>query len=210
MSISNLNDVMETMKNFLIIIAGIIFVIYICIALLLNKLNKLIYGKGTWMAFIPIFNIYLLGKLTINKVVGFILVLCIFLSGYFSTTINGVEKVYAILPGDARIMVGSFSSIITFVLLIYAIVKRKRLKKEKRSNADALTINNNVTPQNDINQPNNVVSQSSVNQMNVIEDKRNDEVSATKGTYITLLIVFIIALAFIFFLPNIVRIFNKE
>lgn len=207
MSTINLNDLMETMQNFLIIIAVVMLLIYICIALFLNRLNKLIYGKGTWMSFIPIFNIYLLGKLTINKIAGFILVLSIFLTSYYSTTINGVEKVYAILPSDIRIMVGSFSSIITFILFIYAIIKSKGLKKNKKNNMDEhnATDTNNVIPLNDI-------SQNNINQINnpSIEEKKYEDVVVTKGTYVTLLVVFVIALVFIFFLPNIVGFFSQK
>ena len=54
------------MDKFLYIIIGIMIVvllIYIGISIFLNKLNKVIYKKGTIMAFLPIFNVYLLGKL---------------------------------------------------------------------------------------------------------------------------------------------------
>ena len=70
-----------------LILASIIFIIYVSCILIggaiiyllkvnfLNKFNKLIYGKFTVMSLIPIFDIYLLGKLTINKVFGLILVI---------------------------------------------------------------------------------------------------------------------------------------
>lgn len=89
---------MEKMMQFFIIILIVGLIIYIITSIFLNKLNKLMYGKGTPMAWIPIFNIYLLGKLTVNKLVGWILIVCIFITGSYSTTVNGVETTHDILP----------------------------------------------------------------------------------------------------------------
>lgn len=109
----------------LIIVLGI----YIAISIFLNKFNKLVYGKGTAMAWIPVFNVYLLGKLTINKIVGWSLVICIFLTGTYTITFNGVEKVYTILPGSIKSIVSTLYNLAVLGLLIYAIVKYNRLKK---------------------------------------------------------------------------------
>ena len=109
----------------LIIVLGI----YIAISIFLNKFNKLVYGKGTAMAWIPIFNTYLLGKLAINKIVGWILVICIFLTGTRTTTINGVETTHTILPESINSVVTILYNLATLSLLIYAIIKYNRLKK---------------------------------------------------------------------------------
>ena len=49
--------------------------LYIAQALFLNHFNKYTRGKGTWQAWVPIANLYLLGDLTFNNIVGWILVL---------------------------------------------------------------------------------------------------------------------------------------
>lgn len=116
-------------------------VIYIFIAILLNKLNKLIYGKGTPMAWIPLANIYLLGKLTVNKLVGWLLIICFFLTGTVTTTVNGVEKTTSILPEKISNLVSSILGIIIILLFIYAIVKYIKLKKK---NSEFVNDQNNV------------------------------------------------------------------
>lgn len=128
----------ENLSKFLIVISMLIFVIviiiYILIAIFLNKFHKLVNGKGTTMAFIPIANIYLLGKLTVNKIVGYLLILGVFLKGTCSSTINGEEKVYTILPENIKGTFISIYNILIFGLLIYAIIKYKKLKQEKQEN----------------------------------------------------------------------------
>ncbi len=134
------------------IIAGAaIFVIilaigfYIAEAIILNSLNKKMYGKGTALAWIPICNIYLLGKLTINKIVGWVLVALSFLTAEFTMTINGLERTYSILPDGISSFVKSIYNIGVFGLFIYAIVKNVQLKK---------SLNNGQTNQNSSNDAN--------------------------------------------------------
>lgn len=83
------------------------------------------------MAWIPIFDIYLLGKLTINKLVGWALVICAFLTSTYTTTINGVESSGGILPEGIRNVVSIIYGFVVLGLFIYAIVKYNKLKKEK-------------------------------------------------------------------------------
>lgn len=118
-----------TLAMFGIFILIIVLGIYIAISIFLNKFNKLVYGKGTAMAWIPIFNIYLLGKLAINKIVGWILVVCIFLTGTYTTTFNGVETTHTILAENISSVVSTLYNLAILGLLIYAIVKYNRLKK---------------------------------------------------------------------------------
>ena len=56
----------------------IVPIIHILLGIFLNKFNKLVYGEGSILAWFPIFNLYLLGKLTVNKYVGWILGIFIF------------------------------------------------------------------------------------------------------------------------------------
>lgn len=111
-------------------IFSIILVIglYIAEAIILNSLNKKMYGKGTALAWIPICNIYLLGKLTIHKIMGWILVALFFLTGNTTVAINGLKKTYSILPAGINSFVKNIYSIGVFGLFIYAIVKNVQLK----------------------------------------------------------------------------------
>lgn len=121
---------MELLREMATLLLIVIIVFYVVQAIFLNKFNKLVYGKGTPMAWIPIANVYLLGKLTVNKIVGWILIACVFLTGTYTTTINGVETVHTILPENISELVSSVYNIIVFALLIYAIFKYDKLKKQ--------------------------------------------------------------------------------
>lgn len=116
---------------------------FILIGIFLNKLNKLIYGKGTPMAFIPIVNIYLLGKLAVNKIVGWLLIICLILTGDISVTVNNETSTTSILPEDIQVIVSLIYSVATLVLFIYAIIKYFNLKKEKQLNSDNSELTNN-------------------------------------------------------------------
>ena len=67
---------------FLIAILILIIIMYVFMGVFLGKLNKLIYGKGTPMAWIPLLNTYLMGKLVVNKVFGMILVIIPFIISF--------------------------------------------------------------------------------------------------------------------------------
>ena len=118
----------------LVVVLIIAIAIYVLVAIFLNKFNKLVYGKGTALAWIPICNIYLLGKLTVNKLVGWILVICSFLSGSYSVTVDGETVTKTVLPGTLGTVVSNVYSLAVLGLFIYAIVKYFQLKKEKKSN----------------------------------------------------------------------------
>lgn len=160
----------QFMFGFIIIMFMIIIAIYIVQGIFLNKLNKLMYGKGTAMAWIPIANTYLLGKLTVNKIVGWVLVACMFLTSTFTTTINGVEKSYTILPESISSIISPLYSLAVIGLLIYAIVKYNKLKNENQINArqnnslNTSNVNNeNVSSLNTQTQYNNINSNNSLN-----------------------------------------------
>ena len=129
-----MNDLFNYLIAYSSIFLLIFIAIYIAISIFLNKFNKLVYGTGTAMCWIPIFNIYLLGKLAINKLVGWVLVICIFLTGSYTITVNGVSTVHAILPEPFHSIVSKLYSIVVLVLFVYAIIKYTRLKNDNSSN----------------------------------------------------------------------------
>lgn len=99
----------------IIIMAFVILIaIYVVQAIFLSSFNKLVYGKGTWMAWVPYCNTYLLGKLTFNETVGWVLVGTSILSMFVSF----LSPIY---------------SLASFGLFIYAIVKYFQLKGAKQA-----------------------------------------------------------------------------
>lgn len=125
-----LQGLIGALAGLLIVVLLLILGVYIACSIFLNKFNKLVYEKGTPMCWIPIANIYLLGKLTVNKIVGWLLVICIFLTGKFTITFNGTETVYTILPEGISSIVSTIWGIAVLVLFIYAIIKYNKLKKQ--------------------------------------------------------------------------------
>ncbi len=144
----------EVLKQFFYIVIFIVIAIYVIQGLILNGLNKKIYGTGAWQAWVPVANIYLLGKLTINKIGGIVLLIIWFFSG-----------------GDEGIgkLLGQIYDVAIFVLFIYAIVKYSQLKNGKADpNAERIRIDGK-----------NAVIESPV----VITDNTNHEsVPASPGT----------------------------
>ena len=124
-----------------LIVFAIVIRIYVLQGLFLTKFNKLVNGKGTPLAWIPICNVYLLGKLCINKIVGWILVGCILITGKFTVTINGVKNVYTILPKNITSLISSLSSLAIFGLFIYGIIKYNNLKQQKQNQSNNNLIN---------------------------------------------------------------------
>lgn len=114
---------------FLVLI--LIFIIYVVQAIFLSKFNKLVSGRGTAMGWVPIANIYLLGKLTFNRLVGWILVVLIFSTATLTVTINGVENKYKLFSDDVNMVVSRFLALLILGLFIYAIIKYVDLKRNK-------------------------------------------------------------------------------
>ena len=149
-----LSGLIGMMLGVVILVLVLVVAIYIVQGIFLTKLNKLMYGKGSALAWIPIANVYLLGKLTINKIVGWILVIVTFCTMTFTTTLNGVEKTTSILPESISSTVSNILSVVEFGLLIYAIIKYFKLKKElAKSNSQVVQQDTIVSPieQNNMN-----------------------------------------------------------
>ena len=115
----------------IIVVLLLAIVLYIAQALFLNKFNKYTRGKSTWQAWVPIANLYLLGDLTFNNIVGWILVILSFIKPESLNTLYNF------------VIVGFY---------IYAVVKYIMLKREEQQSAipkmvtaaSALKVNNQV------------------------------------------------------------------
>ncbi len=110
----------------------VILVIFIVIGLFLNKFHKMLYGKGTACAFIPLAQGYLLGKLTFNKTIGWVVVAATIILARTTTTINGVTETHELIPGGSNLV-----SLAKLGLLIYAIIKYNKINKGEIPVAEA-------------------------------------------------------------------------
>lgn len=128
-----MDGVLQFFMAYTIVFLIIAIAIYVAVGIFLNKLNKLIYGKGTPMAFIPLVNTYLLGKLTVGKPVGLILVFATLITGTFTTNVDGVENSYTLFSADVSSKISTIVNIVIFGLFIYAIFLYFKLKKEKNN-----------------------------------------------------------------------------
>lgn len=142
----------------IIVMLIVVIAIYVAQAIFLNKFNKLVYGKGTALAWIPICNVYLLGKLTFNKIIGWLLVACVFLTSTVSTTINGETTTKTLLPSNINTIISNVYSIAVFGLFIYAIVKYVNLKKKPK-----------ILPQQPADQVQNPIIQQQIQQSTAVQ-----------------------------------------
>lgn len=109
------------------LIIGVI-VVYILIGLFLNSFNKLVEGRGSIFAFIPIGNLYLLGALTFNSTMGLILVLCSFVVSLltFEPLYNSLFSKW--LAPEIVTQISNYYSIFFVATLLMGIVKYLGLK----------------------------------------------------------------------------------
>ena len=169
-----ISKLLEKSFVYVALAVGATVIVYILIGILLFKFNKFKYGKGTAMAFIPVANTYLLGKLLFGKVGGWI-VLLIQLAGIVcgvTVGINGGEE--AIIPSDIGLIVSNGSAMALAVCVIAAVVLYFLLKKNMVQNGK----NADLFGQNDVmNQINEIQNQSTQPQQNAFSNFNNQELN---------------------------------
>ena len=126
----DIGPILQLTIGIMIVVLLAVAVIWAAISMFLNKLHKLMYGKGTIFAWLPLFQVYLLGKLTINKSVGWGLVLCSFVFSTSTSTLNGVTVDSSFIKyAPLRNLLSTALTYAEIGLLIYAIIKYMKLKK---------------------------------------------------------------------------------
>lgn len=115
-----------------IIILIIVFYILACLGLM--KITEKVGETGGWMAWFPIFNVFLIGKLGFNKIMGWAFVALSFASAQVSSTVNG-ETVYsgALLPHP-------LDSIASFVFAILLIASFHKIYSKMSEKAVIMTV----------------------------------------------------------------------
>ncbi len=148
------------------------FLAYMLFSFLLNKLNKMVYGKKTILAWIPFANNYVLGKLTVNKVFGWVmLILSLFNSSIIYYVFTGplmllglifksswLINLYAIiidswgkifkLPEMVISIIVNLDNLLLLVVMVLGIIKYHKLSKakkmEKLNNGQSVNIIGNI------------------------------------------------------------------
>ena len=117
------------MLGLILLLLGSLITIYIVCSKFLSNFNKLKYGKGTILAWLPFTSIYLMGKLAFNELAGWgLLVICI-LSSSYTVTVNGVETVQTIAPASIQGPLSKIYPLLNLGILVYCIFKYNKLKK---------------------------------------------------------------------------------
>lgn len=133
---------MEEMSGFLyffIIVIMLIFIAcYAAIAIFLSRFSKKVYGEPSVMAWIPVANVYLLGKLTFNKDAGYGLVALLILSGTLTLTFDKTTIVLS-LPNVLQMVLGAVFAGTFVATLIFGIKKYGNLKTNNDANKEIKT-----------------------------------------------------------------------
>ncbi|MDD6388578.1 MAG: hypothetical protein PUA68_05915 [Bacilli bacterium] len=134
------------MLEIILLLLGGLIAIYIACSIFLSNFNKLIYGKGTILAWLPFTSIYLMGKLAFNNLVGWgLLVICI-LSSSYTVTVNGVETVQTIAPSSIQGPLSKIYPLLNFGVFVYCIVKYNKLKKSSVPPMPKTFVEKNLQP----------------------------------------------------------------
>lgn len=132
----------------ILLMVAFVLIFYVVEGIILTKLNKAMYGKGTALAWIPLVKIYLLGKLTINETAGYVML--------------AVNIVNLFLPEDISELISSVYGPLEFALFVYAFIKSFNVKKS--DTVVSVGVNDNMNGyqniHNDYHQPVNTIDQS--------------------------------------------------
>ena len=99
------------------LVLALFVVLYILGAIGLMVIAEKFDEKRGWMAWVPIVNIYLIGKLAYHSGLGWILIGLTFLGGSSSTTVNGEEVTTTLLPQPLFSIVQIALAVIMFLSL---------------------------------------------------------------------------------------------
>lgn len=132
---SILNYIKDHLVVTIIIAVLVGFIIYAMFAVLINKLYSSKYGKETKLSWIPILNIYLLGKLVIHSIFGIILVLGMLALILVSFNIPGLDSLKNIIPSQYVLPYQIGYGVIILLFLIIGKMKLNRIIRDGKSKA---------------------------------------------------------------------------
>lgn len=128
------------MEKFIIILAIIsIVILHSFIALYIDRLNHIKGNSSTNWGLIPFANVYLLGELLFNKLVGAILFIGSVLSVDYHVTLLGTRYGFDIIPYSLRITLFIIVLAITIILLIFAVIEYGKTVRNNKYVGNDLT-----------------------------------------------------------------------
>lgn len=114
----------------IVIIGLLIILAYSIVSVLINKLNNVINGKTTILAWIPVTNTYLLGKLVVNKVIGILLSVLLLFGIIISFNIPGLENIKNLIPSGVVLPYKVCYGLLIIVLLLIGKSKLDKIIRE--------------------------------------------------------------------------------
>ncbi len=115
----------------------LLFLLYLSFCAYLFHSYQYCYGKRNFLTFVPLFNLYYLGKLVAGPLMGWGMISFVILSGRFELTIHGETKTWYILPpplGNVLLGITGFLIVIFVVTLMIrewrSIHWRKKMEDE--------------------------------------------------------------------------------
>lgn len=121
------------------IVIVMLIALYMAFAVFLNNFNKKVTGTSTVMSWIPFANVYLLGKLTFSKDVGYGLIALFILSGTLRLTFDRTTIILS-LPNVLQVILGAVFAGAFIATLIFGINKYDSISTKHSSNNKKKTV----------------------------------------------------------------------
>ena len=129
-------DFFNDNKTIFILIGGLLLIVaYSMVSVLINKLNDAIHGKITVLAWVPVTNVYLLGKLVVNKIMGILLAVLLLYGIIIAIDIHGLEVLQALkLPASYVVPYLAIYALMIFLLVVVGKSKLNKIIREGTGN----------------------------------------------------------------------------
>ena len=107
-----------------VVVIVIFIILYILLGIFLNKFNELLGNKKTIIAYVPIMNIYLLGKIAVDDFFGIAMSLYFIVAhGNYSIKIGDTSISGNFLSGNFGLVMRIVYDILLLTVLIYLVYK---------------------------------------------------------------------------------------
>lgn len=114
-----------------VVLIVIFILLYILLGFFLNKFNVLMGNKKTIIAYIPLMNIYLLGKLAVDDFFGIAMALYfIVANGTYSITLDSISINGSFLSGNFGLIMKIIYDVLLLIVIIYALYKYFYMKNK--------------------------------------------------------------------------------
>ena len=129
-------DFFNDNKTIFILIGGLLLIVaYSMVSVLINKLNDVIHGKTTVFAWLPITNVYLLGKLVVNKIIGILLAVLLLYGIILVIDIPSLEVLQTLkLPASYVVPYFAIYALMIFLLVVVGKSKLNKIIREGTGN----------------------------------------------------------------------------